>query len=124
MKRIKKIALLVLLLVFSFACVIMPKTEVGELALDIQPETKPSSTNTKVVSTSTALTVYTCTVDTGLEDGHLNLRSCPGTDCSVLAVLDEEDVLVILSSNYDWVNVETPDRVQGYVNIKYCRIGE
>ena len=60
-----------------------------------------------------------CTVTAGL----LNLRSCVGTHCGVLAVLAEGDDLTILAAG-DWLSVETDKGLTGYINGAYCKIGE
>ena len=60
-----------------------------------------------------------CTVTAGL----LNLRSCGGTHCGVLAVLAEGDDLTILAAG-DWLSVETDKGLTGYINGAYCKIGE
>jgi uncharacterized protein YgiM (DUF1202 family) len=60
-----------------------------------------------------------CKVTAGL----LNLRAGAGTSYSVLAVLDEGDDLTILTAG-DWIEVQTDKGAAGFVNSKYCRIGE
>ena len=64
-----------------------------------------------------------CTVDTGTPGGALNLRSCPGMSCGVLAVLDEGDDLTILAAG-DWIEVQPDKGAAGFVNSSYCKIGE
>ena len=53
----------------------------------------------------------------------LNMRTCGGTHCGVLAVLDEGDDLTILAAG-DWLNVETDTGLTGYINGAYCANGE
>lgn len=60
-----------------------------------------------------------CTVTAGL----LNLRSCGGTDCEVLAVLKQGDRLTVLELG-DWLKVESDTGAAGFVNSNYCEIGE
>jgi len=62
-----------------------------------------------------------CTVTTGAKDGRLNLRSCPGTDCEVLAVLDEGDHLQVIDAG-DWLNVQTDTGAAGFVHSNYCEV--
>ena len=60
-----------------------------------------------------------CTVTAGL----LNLRSCGGTHCGVLAVLKQGDRLTVLELG-DWIEVQPDKGAAGFVNSNYCRIGE
>ena len=53
----------------------------------------------------------------------LNLRAGAGTSYSVLAVLDEGDDLTILTAGH-WLQVETITGAAGWINSKYCKIGE
>ena len=43
-------------------------------------------------------TVAICKVKTGLDNGRLNLRSCPSVDCAAIAWLEEGQSLTILST--------------------------
>ena len=60
-----------------------------------------------------------CTVTAGL----LNLRSCGGTHCGVLAVLKQGDRLTVLELG-DWIEVQPDKGAAGFVNSSYCKIGE
>ncbi|MBN2387753.1 MAG: TIGR03663 family protein [Anaerolineales bacterium] len=63
----------------------------------------------------------TCRVSTGSTGGWLNLRSCPGTSCSIVDVLPEGLELVLLDSSPegDWIAVQVGD-LPGWVNSNYC----
>ena len=50
----------------------------------------------------------------------LNLRSCGGLNCSVIAWLSKGDALVIQEKDQDWIKVTTPDGQTGWVHSKYC----
>lgn len=63
----------------------------------------------------------TCNVITGIEDGTVNLRACPGAMCgAVLDVLTEGERLTILTAG-DYVNVTTESGVTGWLNKNYCK---
>ena len=62
----------------------------------------------------------TCKVYTGIDGGTVNLRSCGGTSCGVVAVLSEGASLDILQAGL-WANVTTEDGVTGWLNSTYCK---
>ena len=64
-----------------------------------------------------------CTVATGAAQGRLNMRACAGTNCDVIEVLDEGEMLTILAAG-DWLQVKTDAGGTGYIYSKYCKIGE
>jgi uncharacterized protein YgiM (DUF1202 family) len=62
-----------------------------------------------------------CTVRTGISNGKVNLRACPGSMCgAVLDILTEGESLTILTAG-DYVNVTTESGVTGWLNSKYCK---
>lgn len=61
-----------------------------------------------------------CNVQTGIEGGTVNLRTCAGTSCGVLKVLTEGERLQIIAAG-TWMNVTTESGVTGWLNSKYCK---
>lgn len=64
-----------------------------------------------------------CVVTTGYEEGLVNLRAGAGVTFDVLLVLEETRRLEVLDLG-DWFKVSTAEGVIGYINSKYCKIGE
>ena len=58
----------------------------------------------------------TCTVSAQ----SLHLRECAGLHCTVLTWLSMGDVLDVLDTDQDWINVITPTGQTGWVHSKYC----
>jgi uncharacterized protein YgiM (DUF1202 family) len=50
----------------------------------------------------------------------LHLRECAGLHCTVLAWLSAGDVLEVLDTDQNWLNVTTPAGQTGWVHSKYC----
>ena len=61
-----------------------------------------------------------CTVDTGAAQGRLNLRFCGSTNCGVIEVLDEGEMLTVIDAG-SWYHVQTEAGAAGYINSDYCR---
>lgn len=62
-----------------------------------------------------------CTLTTGISNGTVNLRACPGAACgAVLDILTEGASLAIVSTG-EYVNVTTESGVTGWLNSKYCK---
>ena len=72
----------------------------------------PSSIPSLIPSTISTV----CTVSAQ----SLNLRSCGGLHCTVIAWLSKDDVLVVLEIDQDWIKVTTPAGQTGWVHSKYC----
>jgi SH3-like domain-containing protein len=63
----------------------------------------------------------TCTVTTGIHNGTVNLRACPGAACgAVLDILTEGASLNIVTAG-EWMNVTTESGVTGWLKKKYCK---
>ena len=69
---------------------------------------------------SPTATATACEVDTGIEGGTVNLRTCAGISCSVLAIVTEGESLDILTAG-NWIQVTNTDGVTGWLNSKYCK---
>ncbi len=50
----------------------------------------------------------------------LNLRSCGGLHCPVIAWLSKGDALVVQEKDQDWIKVTTPANQTGWVHSNYC----
>ena len=73
-----------------------------------KPQTNPSPTP------------QTCTVQTGVPTGYLNLRTGAGTDYAVIRVVNEGETLTVI--HFDtWLEVLDAQGHQGYVNSNYCK---
>lgn len=73
------------------------------------------------LSTATATnTPEACNVQTGIEGGTVNLRTCAGVSCAVLDIVTEGERLTILTAGA-WMNVTTESGVTGWLNSKYCK---
>lgn len=75
-----------------------------------QPSRTQAQTNTPTV----------CNVQTGIDGGTVNLRTCGGVSCAVLDIVTEGERLTILTAGA-WMNVTTEDGVTGWLNSKYCK---
>jgi len=71
---------------------------------------RPTATNTPEV----------CNVQTGIDGGTVNLRTCAGTSCAVLDIVTEGERLTVLTAG-NWTQVTTEDGVSGWLNSKYCK---
>jgi uncharacterized protein YgiM (DUF1202 family) len=78
----------------------------------------PASTETPASTPSPSPTPSPerCQVSAGL----LNLRTCGGTHCGALAVLQQGDLLTVLERGH-WLNVKTDTGAAGFINSKYCK---
>lgn len=88
-------------------------------------EVKP--THTQTARPTATDTPSLCNVQTGIDGGTVNLRTCGGTSCAVLDVVTEGERLTILEAGAPtgyaslWMNVTTADGVTGWLNSKYCK---
>jgi uncharacterized protein YgiM (DUF1202 family) len=64
-----------------------------------------------------------CQVRTGIDVGSLNLRSGAGTQYSVVRVLAEKELLTVIARGA-WLEVQDPQGNHGFVNSKYCNLGD
>lgn len=85
-----------------------------------------SKANNQAVPISTAILLptqtpaNTCTVQTGMDTGRVNLRACAGTNCGVKSVLADGQLLQVIGAG-DWLKVRTADNLTGYIYSKYCK---
>ena len=55
----------------------------------------------------------------------LNLRACPGTACSVIAILYHGELLTLTGNDRGaWSEVVTPGDLVGWINSNYCNKGK
>lgn len=81
-------------------------------------EVKPAQT--AQASQTATDTPEACNVQTGIEGGTVNLRTCAGVSCAVLDIVTEGERLTILTAG-NWKQVTTEDGVTGWLNSKYCK---
>ena len=112
----KNISFLTILILLSLACSLTT------------PPSLPQDTPTQVSNITHLATAipdpnsnsHTMPVTCTVSAQSLHLRECAGLDCSVLAWLSAGDVLEILDTNQDWLNVTAPTGQTGWVHSKYC----
>lgn len=108
-------ALLILSIVFMLACSLTtsPVPSNAEVKdVDNDYLATPSSIPSSIPSTIPTA----CTVSAQ----SLNLRSCGGLHCTVIAWLSKDDLLVVQDVDQDWIKVTTPAGQTGWVHSKYC----
>jgi len=106
----------------------------GLAALPVSTETPARSTATPQLSQLATIdptpNPTTCKVTTGIDRGRLNIRSGAGVSHSVIALLHEGEVLTVMHSTASlvdrgaWMYVRTSRNVKGWINSKYCKIGD
>jgi len=108
----KRIFIMFLLLAVMAGFYAMTATAKGEGA---------NPTQTAQASQTATEAAQTCTLTTGIHNGTVNLRACPGAACgAVLDILTEGASLTILTAG-EYVNVTTESGVTGWLNKKYCK---
>lgn len=80
-------------------------------------EVKPTQTARPTATDTPSV----CNVQTGIDGGTVNLRSCGGTSCGVLEVMTEGERLTVITSGA-WMNVTTESGLTGWLNSKYCEV--
>ncbi len=104
------------LLIFLLACSL---TTPASLPQDVPAQVSNIThlaTATPDLNSNSHTMPATCTVSAQ----SLHLRECAGLHCTVLAWLSEDDVLEVLDTDQDWLNVKTPAGQTGWVHSKYC----
>jgi SH3-like domain-containing protein len=108
----KRIITMFLLLALAVGLYAMNATAKGEGA---------NPTQTAQASQTATKAAQTCTLTTGISNGTVNLRACPGAACgAVLDILTEGESLTIITAG-EYVNVTTKSGVTGWLNKKYCK---
>ncbi len=105
----------------TIALVLLSAIVYGFMQLIPGPEakdTKPAQPSS--LATATDKPAAICKVITGIENGHVNLRSCAGLACSVLLVLEEGQALTVIRPGA-WQEVKTELGAQGWINSNYCK---
>lgn len=107
--------------IFIFACT-LTNGSTASGASSVQTIQAQQPTSTQVASPTPSAT---CRVRTNVAQGQLNLRSGPGVQYSVLAVLSEGETLSDESASSsvwhkDWLYVKTQYGRTGWVNSNYC----
>jgi uncharacterized protein YgiM (DUF1202 family) len=92
--------------------------------LSTVPTSKPTAMATEYTVTSPHETLtsapQTCTVQTGVPSGYLNLRTGAGTNYGVVRVVNEGEILTVLKVA-TWLEVSDRQGNQGYINSKFCK---
>jgi uncharacterized protein YgiM (DUF1202 family) len=114
----QKFFILALAAIFAISCSLTDGATIGAAVLKT-PTERPQTTNTPEIDPTPTQPPKRCTVTTGTAAGRLNLRSCPGTGCGVIGVLEEGQAVTILAAG-DWLKVQT-EAGAGYINSNYCR---
>lgn len=84
----------------------------------------PMASSTKAVSTVTVLPSPTgCIVSTGTGAGYLNLRTGPGVQYAVIRVLEEKELLTVMTAGA-WYEVTDAKGNHGFVNSRFCKKGK
>ncbi len=108
----KKIILSMLLLLALVCFYAMSTTAKGQGITLPQAIDQPS-----VIPTGTPAL---CRVETGIDTGKVNFRTCAGTSCAVQSILSNGDVLTVLNRGA-WLQVRTAKNQIGFVNSNYCK---
>ena len=97
------------------------------LACSLTTSTVPSNADVKVnnVYLATPSSIpspipYTIPTACTVSAQSLNLRSCGGLHCPVIAWLSKDEALVIQEVDQNWIKVTTPAGQTGWVHSKYC----
>lgn len=116
-KRILKMFLLLALAVgfYFYAMTAKVKGDGGAVS-----PTQTAQPSTGLLRLSQTAKPDTCKVYTGVDGGTVNLRTCAGTSCAVLDIVNEGESLNIVTAGL-WVNVTTKDGVTGWLNSIYCK---
>ncbi len=107
--------LLLLSIFFLLACSL---TTPPQVAQNVSAQSSKQDLTTPTIDPEpTAHTIiHTCTVSAE----SLNLRSCAGLQCTVIAWLSKGDVLKVQEKDQEWIKVTTPAHQTGWVHSKYC----
>lgn len=112
MKTLRPLLLPLLLLACSLTTPpSLPQDTPAQLS-NKSPLTTPTSLPNSIPHTMPA----TCTVSAQ----SLHVRECAGLHCPVADWLSNGDVLEVLDTDQDWINVITPAGQSGWVHSKYC----
>jgi uncharacterized protein YgiM (DUF1202 family) len=103
---------LLILLTSCSAAVSLPTTPTSAATAMEFTVNKPQKTPTTVP--------LTCTVQTGVQNGYLNLRMGAGTQYAVIRVVNEGEILTVIQSG-TWLEVSDDQGNQGYVNSNFCK---
>jgi hypothetical protein len=110
-KRIFVLCVLLSAVYYGFSWLIPEQEDIP------RPAAQPSQTiEARTIDTPTAF----CEVMTEVDKGHVNLRTCAGTACPVLLVLEDGQALTVIQSG-TWNEVKTFDGVRGWINSNFCK---
>ena len=81
----------------------------------------PAATVTAAAPRAATPTSETCTVETGVPAGNLNIRTGPGTSYGVIRVLAEGETLKVIERGA-WLKVIDNQGTRGFINARYCQV--
>ncbi len=112
----KNISFLSILILLSLACSLTtPPSLPQDMPAQMSNKTHLATATTDPDPNSHTMPA-TCTVSAQ----SLHLRECAGLQCNVLAWLSAGNVLEVLDTDQDWIEVTTPAGQIGWVHSKYC----
>ncbi len=112
MKPLRPMLLPLLLLACSLTT---PPSLPQDMPAEVSNKTHLATATPDPISNSHTM-LATCTVSAQ----SLHLRECAGLQCNVLAWLSTGEILKILDTDQDWIEVTTPSGQTGWVHSKYC----
>jgi uncharacterized protein YgiM (DUF1202 family) len=105
-----------------FSMLLLLALVAGFYAMNANAKGEDSADLTQTEQATNTAKPDTCKVITGIDGGTVNLRSCAGTSCAVLDILNEGETLRmnILTAG-KWINIISKRGVTGWLNSKYCK---
>ena len=98
------------------ACSLTSGATGAALSAQNAPATPTAADQPETIATPTAGPTR-CTVTAHA----LNVRTCAGVDCVVIAQVTQGDQLQVLGTANGWQNVQTEAGAAGFVNSQYCK---
>ncbi len=112
----KNISFLSILILLSLACSLITPPPIPQNTPAQVSNITHLATATQDPTSISHTMPATCTVLAQ----SLHLRECAGLQCTVLTWLSTGEVLKVLDTDQDWLNVITPAGQTGWVHSKYC----
>lgn len=93
---------------------------VGLYAVTANAKGQGGTAATQTAQPSQTAKPGTCKVITGVDGGTVNLRTCAGTSCAVVDIVNEGESLDVLAAGL-WAKVTTANGVTGWLKSEYCK---
>ena len=116
--KIISLTMLFLLLVIQACSLPVPSANFARPI--VSPAPLQADLESETLVPPTAMLHQQCVVSASV----LNMRVCAGIQCAAQAWLREGDVLTILSTQSQWIQVVTQNNITGWVHSKFCAPGE